>query len=214
MKSHDLSSVKWRDVWSSSRSRVLLFFCLIAILVLVIYLPVFYKEILEPKPGIIWQDAVLNMFSPVNWSIPIFSIIYLTILQTFLSIVRQPDEILLTLSTYLAVNLLRMVSMYLLTFEPPADMILLVDPVTSHFYPDGGFAKDLFFSGHVSTMTLMVLAEKKKGLRLVKMGLTFLVALFLIWQHVHFTLDILVAPIVVGVIYHSFRTFQKASPGT
>jgi PAP2 superfamily C-terminal len=159
------------------------------------------------------HDVVLGLFTPVNWSILIFSIIYLSIAQTFLSITRYPLEILLGLSTYLAVNLLRIVSMYLLTFEPPADMILLVDPVTSHFYPDGGFAKDLFFSGHVSTMTLMIILEKNRLMKRMKIVLTLVVALLLIWQHVHFTLDILVAPFVTYAVFHSLKWFLKSSPG-
>lgn len=202
----------WQTLIRHSRARWMMLFCLVALSIIIFYLPVFYKEVIGPKHGILFHDAVLRLFVPFNWSVATFSIIYLSILQTFFSIIRKPNEVLIALSTYLAVNLLRMVAMYTVTFEPPADMILLVDPVTSHFYPDGGFAKDLFFSGHVSTMTLMVLLEKNRILRSVKIAGTVVVALFLLWQHVHYSLDILAAPFVTLAVYTFFRTFLKSFP--
>jgi len=150
------------------------------------------------------HDVVLSSLKAINFSIPIFTIIYLTILHTFFSNLRYPDKLLLGLSVYLAVSLLRMLAMYFITFEPPQDMILLVDPVTSRFYPDPGFAKDLFFSGHVSTLTLMVLLEKNPIIKWIKIAATIIVAILLAWQHVHYTLDIIVAPFVTLGVYKLF----------
>ena len=103
--------------------------------------------------------------------------------------------------------------MYLITFDPPSDMILLIDPVTSSFYPDAGFAKDLFFSGHVSTMTLMVLLEKNRLARMIKIAGTMIVALFLVWQHVHYSLDIMVAPFMAAAVFYAVRFWLKPLPG-
>jgi len=209
MKENDPVILTWGELFKSWRAWCLIAFCLLALSIIIFYLPSFYNDVIGPKHGILIHDVVLNLFTPVNWSVPTFTIIYLSILQTFFSIVRKPQEILIALSTYLAVNLLRMVAMYALTFEPPADTILLVDPVTSHFYPSGGFAKDLFFSGHISTMTLMILLEKNRVLRIVKICGAVVVALFLVWQHVHYSLDILVAPFVTIGVYTSIRFFLK-----
>ncbi len=209
METENNSLLTWHELWLSSRARGVILFTALALLVIIFYLPVFYKEVIGPKPGMVIHDVVLNQLVPFDWSVATFSIIYLSILQTFLSIVRKPYEVLLALSSYLTISLLRMVAMYILTFDPPADMIMLVDPVTSHFYPSGGFAKDLFFSGHVSTMTLMVLLERKRWLRFLKIAGTLLVALFLAWQHVHYTLDILVAPLAALGVYRSVRQILK-----
>ena len=60
---------------------------------------------------------------------------------------------------YGALLLLRMLTMYLVTFEPPPGIIPLVDPVTALFYPGSEpFLKDLFFSGHTATPLLFALA--------------------------------------------------------
>ena len=160
------------------------------------------------------HDVVLHALQPINFSIPIFTIIYLTILHTFLTNLRYPEKLLLGLSVYLAVSLLRMLAMYLVTFEPPQDMILLVDPVTSRFYPDTGFAKDLFFSGHVSTLTLMVLLEKNRVIKWIKIGASAVVGSLLAWQHVHYTLDLVVAPFVTLGVYHIFNSWLKPADST
>jgi hypothetical protein len=212
MKSGDQAFLSWRELLKSSSARWAFTFCFLALLLIIFYLPVFYKDILGPKPGILIHDVVLNAFVPVNWSIPTFAIIYISIVQTFFSIRRNPTEVLIALTAYLGISLLRMAAMYLITFEPPSDMILLVDPVTSRFYPDGGFAKDLFFSGHVSTMTLMVLLEKNRVMRMIKIAGTLTVALFLLWQHVHYSLDILAAPFMASAVYYSVRSLLKPVP--
>jgi len=212
MKSRDEVPLSWRELLKSSSSRWALTFCFLALLIIIFYLPVFYRDVLGPKPGILIHDVVLNTFVPVNWSLPTFAIIYLSIIQTFFSNLRNPGVLLIGLTCYLAISLLRMAAMYMITFEPPSDMILLVDPVTSRFYPDAGFAKDLFFSGHISTMILMVLLEKNRLARMIKIAGTMIVALFLLWQHVHYFLDILVAPFIASAVYYTVRWWLSPLP--
>ena len=207
MNNGKVNSSSWAAVWKSNRAKWAIAFCIVAILIDIFYLPFFYQHVLEPKAGILIHDVVLNAFIPRDWSVFIFSIIYLTILQTFFSNLRYPGKLLVGLTSYLMVTLIRMVTMYLVTLDPPTDMILLVDPVTSGFYPDAGFAKDLFFSGHISTLTIMILLEHNKLIQIVKVLGTILVALMLAWQHVHYTLDLMVAPFVSTGIYILARSF-------
>ena len=190
-----------KTLFHSSRAKWMLMFCILALVFIILYLPLFYQNVIGPKPGILMHDVVLNALRPINFSIPIFTLIYLTILHTFLTNLRYPVKLLLGLCVYLAVSLLRMLAMYIITFEPPQDMILLIDPVSSHFYPDAGFAKDLFFSGHISTLTLMVLLEKDRIIKWIKIVATTIVGIFLAWQHVHYTLDLLVAPFITWAVY-------------
>ncbi|HJW28176.1 MAG TPA: phosphatase PAP2-related protein [Saprospiraceae bacterium] len=196
----------WRELWRHRRARWYVAFCLVSLLMVIFYLPYYYGEVIEPKPGILWNDAVLDLFAPVNWSVFIFSIIYLSILLTVISIANKPGLLLVGATTYFLVSILRMVSMYVLTLEPPAGMVLLIDPITSNFYPDHGFAKDLFFSGHVSTMMLLVLVEKKRLFRYAKIIGTVVVGLLLAWQHVHYTLDLLVAPVVTFLVFSAVKS--------
>jgi hypothetical protein len=207
MKTGELVARSWSDLWAYPRTRGMIIFCGLALLLVFFYLPVFYQEVIGPRPGIFPDDPVLRHLVPLDWSVFTFTIIYLSIAETFFSIIRQPYRVLLGLSVYLLVTLLRMIAMYGLTFEPPPDMIPLIDPVTAHFYPQGGFSKDLFFSGHVSTMTLMVMLENRFIFKLLKGVGTLAVAVFLAWQHVHYTLDLLVAPLVTILVYRILRQF-------
>ncbi|MEO6132119.1 MAG: hypothetical protein ABIQ02_09745, partial [Saprospiraceae bacterium] len=132
----------WKELARHKKMRWAIAFCIMGLLIMVFYLPSYYGEVIEPKPGIYLDDFILNLFTPVNWSVLIFTLIYLSLAETIISVARNPTLILLGLSTYFAVSLLRMGTMYLLTLETPTDMILLVDPVSANFYPDSTFAKD------------------------------------------------------------------------
>jgi PAP2 superfamily C-terminal len=194
--------MSWNELLKLKSARWIIAFCIVSIMIIIFYLPTFYGDVIEPKQGMYLNDIVLNLFTPVNWSVLIFTMIYISVLQTIYSVARHPDLILLGLATYFAVSLIRMVTMYLLTLEPPVDMIFLTDPLSTKFYPNGTFAKDMFFSGHISTMMVLVLIEKNTWARRAKIGFTFAIGILLAWQHVHYTIDILVAPIVtIGVFY-------------
>ena len=195
----------WKHALQSKRIRLIIIFCVATLLIIVFYMPVFYQEILGPKKGYSINDPFLNFFNPSNWSLPVFVILYLAVIHTVISTLKKPNIALLGLTTYCAVNLLRIVTMYTVTLEPPADMILLADPISSIAYPDKGFAKDLFFSGHISTMVVLVCIEKNRVARLLKITGTVIMGVFLVWQHVHYTIDLLAAPVITYGIYLLIR---------
>ncbi len=160
-------------------------------------MPTYYQEIIGPKKGYFLNDPFLNLFKPMDWSLPIFITLYLAVAQTLISSFRKPHVVMAGLATYCAISLIRMLSMYVFTLEPPIGMILLVDPITASLvYPESSFAKDLFFSGHVSTMMVLVLVEENKIARVFKIAGTSLVGFLLAWQQVHYTIDLIVAPLV------------------
>ncbi|HZV71074.1 MAG TPA: phosphatase PAP2-related protein [Saprospiraceae bacterium] len=207
----NLPTHTWSQLWRTPRARLAIAFCIVSILIIVFYLPSFYGEVIQPKKGIYLNDVVLNAFTPYNWSVLIFTLIYVSVIQTIFSVARNPGLILLGLTTYFMVSLIRMVTMYLYTLEPPLDMIFLVDPLSTKFYPSGTFAKDMFFSGHISTMMVLVLIEKKKWARTVKIGFTLAISVMLAWQHVHYTIDLLVAPIVTYIIFYLLKKYFDPS---
>ncbi len=201
----------WRYVLHSTRYQWAIGFCLAMMLMMVFYLPTFYLEIIQPKKGLIINDLLLKVMIPFNWSVPIFIILYLSLIHTVYASIRNPNAIVIGLTTYCAVNLIRMGTMYMLTLEPPPGMILLVDPIATFLvYPDSGFAKDLFFSGHVSSMMAMVLVETNRKIKYFKIFGTVAVGVFLAWQHVHYTLDLVVAPLVTyGVFIVILRVVER-----
>lgn len=191
----------WKELLQSSRGRLVLLFCGATMLMMVFYMPHFYREIIGPKKGMLIDDPILALLNPLDWSLPIFTLLYLAVLQTLVFNVNKPQVLLLGVTTYCAINIFRMMTMYGLTLEPPIGMILLADPISSIAYPDKGFAKDLFFSGHISTMIVLALVDENKIAKVLKFAAAIVMALFLAWQHVHYTIDLAAAPVVTYLFF-------------
>lgn len=200
--------ITWREWLKSARGRGIILFSLATLLSMVLFMPLYYRHVLGPKVGILLDDPVLNLFTPVDWSTAVFFILTVALVQTVLMYINKPAILWTGILTYCVVNILRVFTMYAITLEPPADMILLIDPISASLvYPEQAFAKDLFFSGHVSTMMAMVFVERNRAWYLVKILGTALMALFLAWQHVHYSVDLLVAPFVTYISYLGVRKF-------
>ncbi len=170
-------------------------------------MPVYYRDIIDPKEGFLFNDPFLNLFTPRDWYIPIFFILYVAVVQTIFSYVKSPSVVLVGVTTYCVVNILRTATMYILTLEPPSGMILLADPISSALYPSTGFAKDLFFSGHVSTIMIVVLIEKNRLAKALKILGTVIIGVLLAWQHVHYTLDLIAAPVFTYGVFLIVRKY-------
>jgi hypothetical protein len=86
----------------------------------------------------------------------------------------------------------------------------LSDPFLTVFaYGKETYVKDLFFSGHVSTLCILFLVESRKFLRRIIAICAVLVSLFLAWQRVHYTLDMLAAPVVSWLVLRFFTWFDS-----
>ena len=141
----------------------------------------------------------------------IFVSIYSCVLLTIATNFRNPHTVLLGLATYSIVTWFRMITMYTFTLEPPEGMIFLQDPfLTMIVYPTD-FAKDLFFSGHISAMTVIILVEPNRILKLIKVAATILVGMLLLAQHVHYALDVLLAPLFSYLVYRWVLQLQRAA---
>src|SRR5262245_7382320 len=127
----------WSEALQSSRHRWALGFCAVTLTLIVLYMPLYYLHVIQPKTGYIPADIVLDYLAPVDLSLPVFGILYVVALHTVATALRKPDLFITGLTTYTVLSLIRPMTMFLLTFEPPPGMILLVDPITSFLvYPD------------------------------------------------------------------------------
>ena len=200
--------ITWREWLKSKRGRGIILFCLATLLSMILFMPAYYRQVLGPKVGILLDDPLLNLFKPVDWSTAVFFILTVALVQTLIMYGNKPAILWAGIMTYCVVNILRVFTMYAVTLEPPADMILLIDPISASLvYPEQAFAKDLFFSGHVSTMMAMVFVERNRAWYLVKIVGTMLMALFLAWQHVHYSIDLIVAPFITYLAYLGVRKY-------
>jgi len=201
----------WKVALKSTRFCIHFILSVLGIIAFAASLPYFFNEILLPKPGVQLNDPVLNFLPPKDWSIEIFVLLYtITVISVLINIIK-PNTILLMFQMYVVVNFMRMASLYLFTLEAPEGTIPLSDPFLTVFaYGKEVYVKDLFFSGHISTMCILVLVEQRKNMKVAISILTVTLAILLAWQRVHYTLDMIAAPLVAWIVFWFFTWFNNS----
>ena len=201
----------WKDAFNSTPFKLYLVLNLIALIVFIAVLPVFFNTVIQPKPGIQLTDWFMNLFEPRDWSTFIFIIIFGAPALFFVANFKNPEAILLSLQCYVIVNYLRIASIYLFTLEAPEGLIALNDPFLAKVAYGGNavFVKDLFFSGHTSTLAIVYFIEKRKNLKALLFISTLIVGLLLIWQRVHYSIDILGAWVITWLVYKGLKQLNK-----
>lgn len=183
----------WRKALATPAFFRVLVFGVLAGIGVAIALPHFFAWV-QGRQGTEMHDPLLAMWKARDVSNLTFTVLYGALAIIIVSVARSPLRILHGLWAYVFMMLFRMVAMAIFTLEPPPGIIPLIDPLTQNFYPGATpFLKDLFFSGHTATLTLMVFLARKGPLRWFAALCTAAIALFVLVQHVHWTVDVLAA---------------------
>jgi hypothetical protein len=199
----------WKNALQNKRFLFHFILGLIGLTAFALFLPYFFIEILLPKPGEPWVDPILNFFTPRDWSIEIFVLIYLCSALGLVFNLTDPKTILLGLQMYVVVNFMRIASLYLFTLDAPEGIIPLSDPFLAVFaYGQPIYVKDLFFSGHISTLCVFLFIEKRSWLKFLIFVSTICVGILLAWQRVHYTLDMVAAVAITWAVFRFFRWFD------
>lgn len=158
------------------------------------------------------HDPVLEMLPARDVSVYIFGILYLSILVTLFLLLPFPFLLLKGMQAYFILNVLRVITIYFFPLEAPENIQNLHDPFIGHFfYNDVNITKDLFFSGHVSTMFLVFLLLSAKRINYLFLFLTFVQAILILVQHTHYSFDVLAAPVFVWVSFWTAGSLQPLS---
>lgn len=185
------------EIWEkrfSERSTRNEFLIVIAVLVVSLISLSNFLLFNELRNGVIFPDPILNLFSPLDVTWLTFVIIYSALIVAIIYLIKYPELLTLALLSYAFTAFFRIAAMYSLPLNPPVNMIPLNDPFVQLFGGGNILLKDLFFSGHTSTLFLLFLVVKKKKIKLVFLLLTFAVAVCVLVQHVHYTVDVIAAP--------------------
>jgi hypothetical protein len=108
---------------------------------------------------------------------------------------KDPATLLTSLLAYTIFTIIRYFAIYMVPLEPPAGLVVLKDPFTNFIYGGYFVTKDLFFSGHVGTVFLVLLSARTKVQRRVLLVASMVLAFFLLLQHVHYPIDVLASPV-------------------
>ncbi len=199
----------WRQAWADRGFRVRLVAVPVVLVATLTALASLVKWV-ERRPGAVLPDPVLAMLPARDVTWPVFALIYAGIVLAVLLLLRKPVRLLLGMQGYVVMAWLRMVVMWATPLDPPPGMIVLEDPLVQIL---GGAAtpltRDLFFSGHTSTMFLLFLAVSGKASRTFFLACTVGVACLVLVQHVHYAVDVLAAP---PFAYAAWRLSRKSWP--
>jgi hypothetical protein len=190
----------WKEALRSPSFK-LQFVLIVPILGILLFFYAHFLDWIELRPGAVLPDPLLAAFSARKVTWIVFTLIYGSLVVGVGTLGAHPAALLVALESYALVIALRMATIYFTALDPPLGIIPLKDPVVQLFDSRVVLTKDLFFSGHVATLFLLFLTAHHRLLRAAFLLATVLVGAGLIWQHVHYTIDVLTAPFMTFVCY-------------
>ncbi|MGV3706063.1 MAG: phosphatase PAP2-related protein [Arcticibacter sp.] len=193
-------SGQWTLAWQIPLFRQRLLVAVGILLCLTPVFPLFYQYI-EKREGVVYEDFLLQLIPAVDVSIPIFMITWGMALFTLSRVIKVPHIFLGLLYGIIVLNVSRFISISLVPLNPPAGIIDIWDPITDMFYGDTYVTKDLFYSGHTATQFLFFLFLKKRTDKTLALLSTLLMGMLVMIQHVHYTVDVVFAPLFTYLCY-------------
>jgi len=190
-----VKATSWSYAWSQPAFRIKFIVAWALVLSILAGFHIFFEHI-EKREGPILDDWLLNQIPSYNVSVPVFICIWGATLIAIIRSIKYPQTCLLMATSYLLVSLTRILSIWFISLNPPNGLIPLVDPLTNFFYGKQYITKDLFFSGHTSSVFIIFLCLTKRSDKIITGVLCIILAVLLLVQHVHYTIDILAAPVI------------------
>lgn len=199
--------MNWKTFFQNNKSRTEF---IITLLVLVPLMLSFSQFILfiEQREGVVLNDPLLNTFNPINLTWLTFSLIYLSLIMFLVSVFKDPQKLMIGLQSYGLMVIFRTIAMYLTPLEAPGTSIVLDDPFVQLFGKGDVLTKDLFFSGHTGTLFLLFLLAENKTLKILFLISTIMVGSAVLLQHVHYSIDVFVAPFVAYCAYRIIKNLH------
>jgi len=156
-----------------------------------------YFQWIQQREGIILYDLLLEFIPSKNVSYPIFSIIYCTVIYLIIRLLASPKTFVWFAWAFNLETAFRFLTIYLVALNPPLGIVDLHDPLANLFIYGENMAitKDLFFSGHTATMVFACYFLPQKKEKILAIILTLILVGLLLIQHVHYTIDIIMAPL-------------------
>jgi len=200
--------INWKAFLSNKKNRNELFLTIIILAAILIFFSQFLLFI-EGRTGVILSDPILNLFPPIDLTWFTFTLIYLSLLTALFELIKAPERLLLALQCYGLMVILRVIAMYLMPLEAPSTLLPLNDPFVQLFGEGNILEKDLFFSGHTATLFLLFLLIEKRSMKIIFLIFTLLVGVSVILQHVHYSIDVYVAPFFAYTSYRIIFFFKE-----
>ena len=199
---------RWTHAWNQPIFRIQFAITIAFLLCMLFFIPYFFNYI-QLRNGKQLNDPLLNLVGPVDVSWITFTFIYVSLLAALISLSYSPQRLLMMMQAYCIVTFLRLLSILVVSLNEPAGIIVLNDPLVAIIGYNGKvITKDLFFSGHVSTTFLLYLCVGNRQLKVMLLFATLIIACLILIQHVHYTIDVIVAPLFAFIAFRSATYLQ------
>jgi len=184
----------WQSAWRNKAFRINIILGLIVVVALLIFTYHFFYYIEHLPGGTNLNDWILRKIPPKDVSLPI-SLLESSVIVIFLiRSTTDPNLFVTFLIGFILILIFRILTIYITQLRPPVGLIELKDPIAGLVYKSAFIKRDLFYSGHVSILYLFYLCSNKKPDRYYILFTVISVAILLLIQHVHYTIDVVCAP--------------------
>lgn len=185
----------WRNAWNYKAFRKSLISGIVLLAVMVVLTYYFFNYIQYRKQGIVLNDWVLRMLPAIDVSVFIIFLMSSVVLLYILRSAINPNMVITFLIAYILLLATRIITISITRLLAPPELIVLKDPMGSLLYPSKFITQDLFYSGHTATLFLFYLCSTKKIDKYYMLLATISVGILLLIQHVHYTVDVVFAPL-------------------
>ena len=200
----------WGEAWKESSFRLSFLLAILSFSVFP-WKAATYFQWVQQRECIVLNDFILALIPSKNLSYPIFSIIYCTVIYLVIRLLVTPKTFVWFAWAFNLETVFRFLTIYFVALNPPSGIVDLHDPVAAMFiYGENmPITKDLFFSGHTATMVFACYFLPLKKEKILAIVLSILLALFLLIQHVHYTIDIVLAPFFTLLAIEMIKRLTK-----
>ncbi|RYY41191.1 MAG: hypothetical protein EOO08_02620 [Chitinophagaceae bacterium] len=196
----DAAADRWDASWRDKCFRRSLLLGVGLALVMLALLPPFFQFI-EARPGHLLHDPVLAWLPAHDVSIAVFSCIWGVALLGVWQAVRSPRFLLVFAWGFALLTASRMGTIFVTALDTPPGLIPLIDPLANRFYGETFITKDLFYSGHTATLFLFAYCFPPGWRKWLALAAGCAVGVLVLVQHVHYTIDVLAAPLLTYFCY-------------
>lgn len=198
----------WVNFLSERNSRLELSITLIFLVTTLMFFTHFINA-MEARKGVELNDPILKLFYPISLSVFTFSFIYFSIFLGLINFLIEPTQFIFALQVYTLLVIIRIITLYLTPLNAPENMIPLVDPIVKNLGTGQLLTKDLFFSGHTATMFFLFLISRNRKIKIFFFCGFIVIAITVLLQHVHYTIDVVAAPFFTYASYQIVLTTRK-----
>jgi hypothetical protein len=185
----------WKIAWDDKKFRTLLLVELVLIFTFMISTTIFFDHIESLKEGALINDWVLNNIPAIDVSTPISLLMASAVILMIIRGSTDPNMAIVLILALTFQLITRIISINCTKFLAPSGLIELKDPIGSFLYHSRFITRDLFYSGHTAAVcTFFLFADKAKD-KYYLFFCALTVAFLLLIQHVHYSVDIALAPV-------------------